>query len=209
MKIIKNQEILKNFIEKYKINSYFDNKNLNFQLLFYEKNEFLTEADKFIPYIMFVVEGSVALYAIRPDGTQYTITENNSFFLLGDVEFITKSTTLFFAEAITPVKVIALSLKENSEILKNDTCFLNFLLNTFAQKLKYWATNSKIYSVNLEEKLLNHITNFCYENKLSNIEKTATILHCSRRQLQRVLKKLTDENILIKEKKGVYILKNN
>lgn len=45
------------------------------------------------------------------------------------------------------------------------------------------------------------------EDSLKSIEEAINYLHCSRRQLQRILKKLCDENILIKEGKGKYKIK--
>lgn len=206
MKEIRDAELLEKILLKHDIKSYFDNKNLDFQLFSYEKGEFLTEAEEEVPYIIFVVEGSVSIYAIRADGTQYTVAENNALLILGDVEFISKSKSLFFAEALTPITAVSLSLKKYENILQKDTHFLNFLLVVFTEKMKHWAKNSRIYSINLEDKLLNYIKNYCPHMTFTNIEKSAALLHCSRRQLQRVLKKLTDENVLIKEKKGKYKL---
>ena len=48
----------------------------------------------------------------------------------------------------------------------------------------------------------------CDDHILRRIEKTSEILHCSRRQLQRVLHELVEKDILIKLSKGVYCFKN-
>lgn len=203
MKILKNKKILDDLIEKYKIHSYFNSENLKFSLLSYEKGEFLIESEVEVPYIMFVVEGAVTVYIIREDGTQYTIAENKDFVVLGDVEFVTGDFSPFFIEVIKPVKVIALSIEENRKILKSDTKFLNFLLEAFAKKMK-WLVKYDPYSVSLEDKLLHYIQTSCPDMILTKIEKTSKLLHCSRRQLQRVLKNLTEKNILTKEGKGIY-----
>ena len=47
----------------------------------------------------------------------------------------------------------------------------------------------------------------CDDHILKRIEKTSEILHCSRRQLQRVLHELVEKDILIKLSKGVYCFK--
>ena len=52
----------------------------------------------------------------------------------------------------------------------------------------------------------------CYWNiivigSLKSIEEATNYLHCSRRQLQRILKKLCDEGKMIKEGKGKYKIK--
>ena len=59
------------------------------------------------------------------------------------------------------------------------------------------------------KKILNHYLNenglllkyYCY-GSLKSIEEATNYLHCSRRQLQRILKKLCDEGKMIKEGKG-------
>lgn len=47
---------------------------------------------------------------------------------------------------------------------------------------------------------------YCY-GSLKSIEEATNYLHCSRRQLQRILKKLCDEGKMIKEGKGKYKIK--
>lgn len=205
MKIINDKKILEELLEKYKIYSYFTDKNLEFLLFSYEKGEFITKAEVKIPYIMFITEGTAAVYIIREDGTQYTIAENKNFMIFGDVEFITKDFSPFFIEVVKPLKVIALSLEKNEEKLRSDIKFLNFLLQAFTEKMK-WLIQYEPYSTSLEDKLIRYIQSSCPEMNLTHIEKTSKLLHCSRRQLQRVLKKLTEKNILIKEKKGNYRL---
>ena len=207
MRIINDKKILEQLLEKYKISSYFTDTNLDFLLFSYDKGEFITRAEVKIPYIIFAVEGIVTVYIIREDGTQYTIAENKNFIVLGDVEFITNDFSPFFIEVIKPVKVIALSVEKNQEKFRNDVKFLNFLLQAFTEKMK-WLIQYEPYSINLEDKLLRYIQTSCPEKILTHIEKTSKLLHCSRRQLQRVLKDLTERNILIKEKKGNYRLNN-
>lgn len=205
MKILNDKLLLNKLIEKNKITSYFDTKNLEFSLYSYEKGELIAQADKKISDIIFLVEGAVTIYVIRDDGTQYTIAENKDFIILGDVEFITDIPSPFFIEVVKPLKVIALPIEKNKSILKKDVIFLNFLLQVFSEKMR-WLVNTESYSINLEDKVIRYIKNYCPNGILTNIEKTANLLHCSRRQLQRILKKLVDNNILQKIKKGVYKL---
>ena len=67
------------------------------------------------------------------------------------------------------------------------------------------SLNEAVFS-SLEEKLLYYLQYTCPHNTLTNVEQTAAHIHCSRRQLQRLLKKLTDGGTLIKIKKGCYRL---
>jgi len=58
--------------------------------------------------------------------------------------------------------------------------------------------------ISLEDKLLHYIQYCCHDGLLVHIGKASENLHCSRRQLQRVLRKLTEQGILEKTSKGVY-----
>lgn len=58
----------------------------------------------------------------------------------------------------------------------------------------------------IEERFLYYLKYYCY-GSLKSIEEATNYLHCSRRQLQRILKKLCDEGKMIKEGKGKYKIK--
>lgn len=58
----------------------------------------------------------------------------------------------------------------------------------------------------VEERFLYYLKYYCY-GSLKSIEEATNYLHCSRRQLQRILKKLCDEGKMIKEGKGKYKIK--
>ena len=58
----------------------------------------------------------------------------------------------------------------------------------------------------LEESFLSYLSERCPDQTFSGAEKMAMQLHCSRRQLQRVLKKLLEEGQLVKLSKGSYRL---
>ena len=58
-----------------------------------------------------------------------------------------------------------------------------------------------------QQALLAYLRWSCPNHTITNVGETAFHLHFSRRQLQRVLKDLTDKGVLIKEGKGRYSLK--
>lgn len=62
--------------------------------------------------------------------------------------------------------------------------------------------------MSLEEKLIAYMKYQCDDHILRRIEKTSENLHCSRRQLQRVLHELVEKDILTKLSKGLYCFKN-
>lgn len=205
MKRIYDKELVNQYIKKYNINSLFESKNLPFYLMQYEKDEKIIVPLEHTKYLLFIVEGTISIYSIRQDGSQYSISCSNDFTLLGDVEFINKDYPLFFAEAKSQVTALCLSIEDNKAILEKDTIFLHYLLKSLVKKLKLSADNDAKF-ISLEEKLIHYIKYSCPNETLMHIEKASLNLHCSRRQLQRILKKLVDEKIIIRLKKGVYKL---
>ena len=89
--------------------------------------------------------------------------------------------------------------EDNKEKLNQDIKFLHTLLNSIASKLKQSSTNQFVYQ-SIEERFLYYLKYYCY-GSLKSIEEATNYLHCSRRQLQRILKKLCDEGKMIKEGK--------
>ena len=61
---------------------------------------------------------------------------------------------------------------------------------------------------NLEEKLLFFLSRVQPDHEIRSVNQTLQPLHCSRRQLQRVLKKLCEEGRIIKTGRGRYRLRD-
>ena len=100
---------------------------------------------------------------------------------------------------------VELPLYEYRNILLNDNTFLRFLLHSIAHKMTL-VSKAEITFSGLEEKLLHHLKYNCPDQQFQGVETTAIHLHCSRRQLQRILKSLTERKILEKQSKGTYKL---
>ena len=71
-------------------------------------------------------------------------------------EFVDDLNPMFFAEAKTKVKTLALSLKDNKEKLNQDIKFLHTLLNSIASKLKQSSTNQFVYQ-SVEDRFLYYL----------------------------------------------------
>ena len=99
----------------------------------------------------------------------------------------------------------------------SDYLFCNYIIHIFTFKFINGEDQKRIAGKEGElqaKKILNHYLNendlllkyYCY-GSLKSIEEATNYLHCSRRQLQRILKKLCDEGKMIKEGKGKYKIK--
>lgn len=87
----------------------------------------------------------------------------------------------------------------------DDNYFLRFLLKSISEKITAISTINSKYNT-LEEKLIYYMKEECKDNMITSVENTRFQLSCSRRQIQRVLKKLVDEEKIIRVNKGCYKL---
>ena len=205
MKRIEDETECERIIKKLESEKYFATKNLEFQIYRYGKGEFLCQPCSSDERLQVVVEGTVNIYHIRDDGSKYFIAMNEGIYLLGDMEFMNPAPCIYFAEAVTPVTAAVLSLKKYRSVLKQDIKFMNLIASALAAKLGIVA-NGESVSASLEERILNHMKYHCENGILKGLGKTAFRLHCSERQLQRILNHLEDKKIVGKYGKGTYRL---
>ena len=206
MKQIKNEQLLNNYLKQYNFETIFDTKNLSFRLYQYDRNEILNNIHDSSCFLQFLVEGNVLIYSIREDNSRYPVCLLQEFTLLGDIEFCGEPALPFFVEATRKVTCIELPLYDCKNDLLCDTAFLRFLSHSIAHKIVLFS-QSEAFFTTLEEKLLHYLQFECPGQCLQGVEATAIHLHCSRRQLQRLLKSLTERKIIEKIGKGIYQLK--
>lgn len=204
MKEIYDTKKIQQVLNDYPILDYFDDHDYAFFIIEYEEGETIIHPLKTTKYLLFNLQGTIQIHSILIDGSNYLITSSDDFTMLGDMEFVKKEKPIFFATAKTKVTMLALDIESHQEKLEKDISFLHFLLQSLAKKITHSSLDHTANS--LEEKLIRYIHYQCDQGILTNIEETATLLHCSRRQVQRILKQLCDENKLTKIKKGTYRL---
>ncbi len=103
--------------------------------------------------IMFLVEGTIAVYALLDSGEIRFVSYDDSFTMLGDVEFVVGGTPIFFVEAKTKVKMICLNLEEEGEKLHQDITFMHTVMKYLADKVTNQGKNEFIMP-SIEERLL-------------------------------------------------------
>ena len=205
MKVINGKKQIEFWLEKENILEYFDTPNLVFHGYRYEKGEYITAPNKRLDKILFLVEGVIQIYGIRDDGSISPVNQIKSPSVIGDLEFSNHGISPFFTEAKTSVTCISLSTKKYRKELDCDLRFLHMLLRTYADKLEIFTTLDTVAKT-LEERVLLYMKNVCPSCELRGIEAALLQLRCSRRQLQRVLKKLCEEKKVEKIGKGAYRL---
>ncbi|KIR03746.1 hypothetical protein P261_02561 [Lachnospiraceae bacterium TWA4] len=196
---------LEKLLSDYHFEKIFDTPNLPFHLYTYEKGETLNLRKDFTQNLLFILEGSIAIYAFSENDTTRYLCTNQGFTLLGDIEFTRGNSSERLVEATSDLLCIELPITSLKTTLLSYRAFLYFLLNSVTKKLDLFI-NSETISQTLEEKILYYMRYCCESYEFHGVEQTANHLHCSRRQLQRILKQLCEKEILIKVKKGCYRL---
>lgn len=178
------------------------------RLLRFEKGELLNHPLKPLNQFLIVVEGSVTIYNIPDDGCIRYVAIADRDTLLGDMEFSGAKGGISYTEAAQTVLCLAIPFQPNQSILEQDPIFLRFLLQQLARKLTLSFTLG-VSSQPLEERLLHYLREERTDHALSSIHDAMLRLHCSRRQLQRVVQKLCQEGSLKKVGRGKYRLSSD
>lgn len=205
MKKITDRNIINSLKNKYGLDTIFSSHSVEMELWEYEKGEFISSPFKTENYLKIVIEGSVSVYAISDDGNQFSLTRSNGLFLIGDVEFCGLNSNPYYAEVLCPLKCICININMYSDQLKRDSQFLYYLSASLAKKLAQIALIDTT-AATLEKRVMNHLNYHCEDHLLYGIEKNAFLLHCSSRQLQRILNRFEENGIVKKCGKGKYRL---
>ena len=205
IKKVYDKDIVEDSIRKAKLSDKFRTEGLDFFVILYQRGEFLSTPDSQMPYFQFLVRGSVALYYLDENGDRRNVALMDGEGLLGDMELALGNRPIFYIEAVTPVVVAALPMEKNRDRLEKDSDFLMYLLRN-ASRMKVFTARNSVVLPRLEERLLYHLKNECLHRTIIGMDDTAARLRCSRRQLQRVVKKLEEQGRLKKLRKGCYRL---
>ncbi len=201
------------YLEHGRIRDCFQDPDLPFRLIRYQKGEMLTSPEKPLKELLFLVEGSVRVYGLREDGSILSISmgqnpRREDIQMLGDMEFARKDTLSFYVEAMEDLVGIALPLEENREKLEKDPVFLQFIIRQLSERL-HQLTVIGNRSQPLEERLLIFLQEIRPDHELCGMEAEAVRLRVSRRQLQRAVEKMTRQGVLEKTGRGRYRLAEN
>ena len=205
MKIIHDEQLLQRALSELKLEPKFDIKRVRPVLCRYEKGELLSGPHIRQQYLLFLVSGIVQIYGIGADGRKIPVNLAKRGNLIGDVEFCNARNSNLFSEVVKEVLCVGISVSEYRSVLENDVCFLRYLLSSLSEKV-YLTSVSDGPVVSVEEKLLQYMREECEGHVLEGIEHATLRLRCSRRQLQRVIKALCDQGLVVKVGKGKYQL---
>ena len=155
-------------------------------------------------YFQIVLDGKLSIYFIRKDGSQYGLSYGSKDYLLGEMDLFVPEKESIFVTAETTLTAVTIDERKWGEQLLNNIDFLRLVSGVMARKIAAIA-NSDAIPCSLNERVLNFIQYKC-NGRLKGVEKSALYLHCSSRQLQRILNDFVSEGHLEKIGKGEYQL---
>jgi CRP-like cAMP-binding protein len=205
MKTIKSQEKLNEYLNKYNILSLFDTPNLEFFLFEYKKGETIVNSINPLNYFLFLVSGSIRIYSILDNGMIYSIHKQNDFCALGDMEFAGYTISQNYVEALSDVYCIGISFHKYKNLLQNDNSFLRFIIKSLADKMNHSSTDNK-YSASLEDRIFEYFKLNYTDKVIEHMGDIALTFNISTRQIQRILKRLVEKELLVRLGKGKYRL---
>ncbi|MGL5258573.1 MAG: hypothetical protein ACRC7V_00545 [Lachnospiraceae bacterium] len=205
MKKIYEVSYIQSYIKKSCFQDVLEQLEIPIFLMKYEKNEFVSSPFCEEEFFQIVVSGSLIIYFIRDDGTRYSLSRGNNDYILGDTDFFYSQNINTFAQACEELICIAFSIKENKETLLQNNLFLQLIGKSLSQKLMS-ITNLDASPSSLRERVLTYMKYKCDSGLLKGLEQAAFHLHCSSRQLQRIMKQCEAEGFVEKIGKGTYQL---
>lgn len=192
-------------IAKSKYHAVLDTMDLDFYLIKYEKGEFVSSPFQNTLLFQIVEQGSINIYLIRDDGTRYCLSNGTTDYFLGDMDIFYPRSGSIYAEAAENLTCIAFSIEKHRDMLLSNNRFLTLICNSLSSKIGAMTT-IEAAPASLTERVMSYMKYKCEDNTLKGIERSAFHLHCSARQLQRILNQKEASGSVTKIGKGTYRL---
>lgn len=206
MKLIRDPALLEHLLEKEGVRSFFSEEPQGFRLVSFQKHELLSAPEHPQTELLFIVKGSVQVYGLHEDGRLFSVSQGGQEDILGVMGFIGEDQPPFYAEALEDTLCLALPIEKNRAVLEKDCVFLRRLLLYTARLVKMSAFTG-ISGQLLEERVAAFLQDMQPDHTLHSIHGGVLQFHCSRRQLQRVVKKMCEDGVLEKIGRGKYRLR--
>ncbi|WML36995.1 cyclic nucleotide-binding domain-containing protein [Clostridium sp. OS1-26] len=212
MKKISDNNLLNHYIVKHNIGNILDKDILRHaQLHFYEKEEYILEAESNLEYYYLLVDGKIKISYLFENGKSMLLKFYKDFNTIGDLELLKNIPILCNIDAVEDSYLIALP----SDILRkkylDNIKFLHHLIDSLSEKLYATINNSSynfVYPLinRLSSYLVEHITDKNYIVLNSSFLEIAQFLGTTYRHLNRTFKELESKSIIKCKDKIIYIL---
>jgi len=215
MRRISDNNLLNHYIDKHNMENIFDKDMLKYaQLHFYEKDEYILEAESELQYYYLLVDGKIKISYLFENGKSMFLKFYKEFNTIGDLELLKNIPIRCNIDAIEDTYLVAIPADILRKKYLNNIKFLHHLVDSLSEKLYATINNSSynfVYPLinRLSSYLVEHITDKDYIILSSSFIEIAQFLGTTYRHLNRTFKELETEGIIKCENKTVYILDEN
>ena len=212
MKRILSKDLLAHYIDKHNIENIFDKEILEYaQLHFYEKDEYILEAESNLEYYYLLVDGKIKISYLFENGKSMLLKFYKDFNTIGDLELLKNTPILCNIDAIEDTYLIAIPSDTLRKKYFDNLKFLHHLIASLSEKLYATINNSSynfVYPLinRLSSYLVEHITEKNYVVLKPSFIEIAQFLGTTYRHLNRTFKELESKSIIRCENKIIHIL---
>ena len=203
MKRIYDKKAIKEAIENSLYREVLESLDVPMFICEYEDGEMVVAPYKENSLFQITISVSMSIYFIRKDGSSYHLAYSDIDSFMGDNELFDTANHGVYGEASGTMRCLAFSVKDSKKALLENLVFLRVLAKTLADRFKSIALLDAAPS-SLTERVISYMTYISEDKALKGVEKTAYQLHCSPRQLQRILNSLEKSGTIKKTGKGSY-----
>ena len=158
----------------------------------YSKGEKLFSQDEKTTKIVLIKAGITKCFIKEDNDKEYILEFSGKGEIIGEIEFIRKITCLCNIEAMTDVKVYAITPNYFSELIKSDLQLNNLLLNVFAERIINTASRASFQQLYTIEHSLGKLMELQSKQEIEiSKEDMASYLGVTVRSLNRALKNLS------------------
>ncbi|MBQ9031403.1 MAG: Crp/Fnr family transcriptional regulator [Parasporobacterium sp.] len=155
--------------------------------------------------LLFLLEGEASVYVLDEEGSMLVAARETAGVMIGDPELFLKNYQSVYVEAKTKLRVLKFPYELCLSQIRTNETFTHFLIRQILIRENRKRQIDHTVKSN-KEKILFFIQNMCQNQCITSISKVADSIHCSYRQVQRLIREMVDEGILVRTGKGKYSL---
>jgi CRP-like cAMP-binding protein len=214
MKSIHDQATIERYLSQFNMDQICSRPDsIPFQLRIYDRNEIVMQEGEEIDGLYFQVNGRTKISSSVGTGKSLLLRFCYPLSIIGDIELIQKVAIQSQVEAVQKTSFLYIDKQTVETKLMQDYKFLNVLLKHLSYKLQTCTSASRINLLaSVEERFAGYLITAQHQNafgreiQTTHCHEIASLIGTTPRHLNRVIHKLSETNILKKEKKSLIVL---
>ncbi len=203
MRIIKDQTLLKHYIEEIGLQEHFSiDVNPLCELLCFDKDDYLIKAGQCSRYLYFLASGKIKFFSMSENGKFIPYGYSKSYRVLGEAASLFGRSPLISLQAVETSYAVAINLSRHRETLLNDNRFLRYICSLLSENVCALDNNiANLLSQSIDSRLaafiLQNAKNGIFECSLAECSE---LIATSYRHTLRIMNQFCDQGLLIKKR---------